>query len=104
MKTRRYISSREEISSISGCAGVGVVLNHTSFEPQVPDTAPEQTVGLHVRGIALALNLPLLAGAVTNYATSNIAAGLLPGTFLISVDISYTTRTFGVGPYMLLFV
>ena len=47
---------------------VGVVLNHTSFEPQVPDTAPEQTVGLHVRGVALALNLPLLAGAVTNYA------------------------------------
>ena len=65
---------------------------------------PEQTVGLHVRGIALALNLPLLAGTVTNYAPSNIAGGLLPGSFLISVDIPYTTRTFGVGPYMFLFV
>ena len=59
----------------------GCLESRNSFEPQVPDTAPEQTVGLHVRGVALALNLPLLAGAVTNYATSNLAAGLFAVLF-----------------------
>ena len=85
--------------------GVEAVLNHVIASNLKFQTLRLNKPSAYVYGdFVLALNLPLLAGAVTNCATSNIAAGLLPGTVLICVDISYTTSTFGVGPYMLMFV